>query len=109
VSPETEILRGTLDVILLRALTLGPMHGYAISRWIRERTDDGLQIEEGALYPALHRLARKGWVDSTWGFSENNRKARYYRLTSAGRKRLQVETASWETYVGLVSRILQPA
>ena len=107
-SPEIEILRGTLDVILLRALIPGAMHGYSISRWIRERTDDQLTIEEGALYPALHRLERKGWVESTWGYSENKRKAKYYRLTSAGRKRLQVETASWQQYAALVSRILQP-
>lgn len=108
-SPETEILRGTLDVILLRALTLGPVHGYAVSRWIRERTHEQLTIEEGALYPALHRLERKGWVESTWGYSENNRKAKYYRLTTAGRRRLRVEAESWEHYVRLVSMILQPA
>jgi len=108
-SPDVEILRGTLDVILLRALAQGPMHGYGVSRWIRERTNDELTIEEGALYPALHRLARKGWVDSTWGFSENNRKARYYRLTAAGRKRLGLETSSWEQYARLVSQILKPA
>lgn len=108
-SPEIEILRGTLDVILLRTLTRGPMHGYAVSRWIRERTDDQLHIEEGALYPALHRLERKRWVESTWGYSENNRKAKYYRLTASGRRRLQVETATWQQYAMLVSRILQPA
>jgi PadR family transcriptional regulator PadR len=108
-SPDIEILRGTLDVILLRALTQGPMHGYAISKWIRDRTNEEMIIEEGALYPALHRLARKGWVDATWGYSENNRKAKYYRLTAAGRRRLQLETASWEQYARLVSRILQPA
>jgi PadR family transcriptional regulator, regulatory protein PadR len=108
-SPDIEILRGTLDVILLRALTQGPMHGYAISKWIRDRTNEEMIIEEGALYPALHRLARKGWVDATWGYSENNRKAKYYRLTAAGRRRLQLETASWAQYARLVSRILQPA
>jgi PadR family transcriptional regulator, regulatory protein PadR len=109
VAPELEILRGTLDVILLRALTVGPSHGYAVSRWIRERTDDQLNIEEGALYPALHRLERKGWVESTWGFSENNRKAKYYKLTAAGRRRLNVETATWQQYSQMVSRILNPA
>jgi len=109
VAPELEILRGTLDVILLRALTVGPSHGYAVSRWIRERTDDQLNIEEGALYPALHRLERKGWVESTWGYSENNRKAKYYKLTAAGRRRLNVETATWLQYSQLVSRILSPA
>ena len=108
-APELEILRGTLDVILLRALTVGPSHGYAVSRWIRERTDDQLNIEEGALYPALHRLERKGWVESTWGYSENNRKAKYYKLTAAGRRRLNVETATWLQYSQLVSRILTPA
>ena len=105
---DTEIIRGTLDVILLRALVMGPVHGYAISRWIRERTGEELIIEEGALYPALHRLERKGWVESTWGFSENNRKAKYYHLTAHGRRRLRVEAESWEHYVRLISLILQP-
>ncbi len=106
---DTEIIRGTLDVILLRTLVMGPVHGYAISRWIRERTGEELIIEEGALYPALHRLERKGWVESTWGFSENNRKAKYYQLTAQGRRRLRVEAESWEHYVRLISLILQPA
>lgn len=108
-SPDIEILRGTLDVILLRALSEGSMHGYAVSKWIRERTGDRMTIEEGALYPALHRLQRKGWVSSEWGYSENNRKAKYYHLTAAGRRRLRVETETWEEYAGLVSRILRPA
>jgi transcriptional regulator len=107
-SPDVEILRGTLDVILLRALADGAMHGYGISRWIRARTDDELAIEEGALYPALHRLERKGWVESTWGASENNRRAKYYRLTGAGRRRLHTETDSWQHYTRLVAAILQP-
>lgn len=106
---DTEILRGTLDVILLRALVMGPVHGYAISRWIRERTGEELIIEEGALYPALHRLERKGWVEATWGFSENNRKAKYYQLTARGRRQLRLEAQSWERYVRLISLILEPA
>ncbi|HEX4682027.1 MAG TPA: PadR family transcriptional regulator [Gemmatimonadaceae bacterium] len=105
---DIEILRGTLDVILLRALANGPMHGYAVTSWIRARTGDAMTIEEGALYPALHRLQRNGWVESEWGYSENNRKARYYKLTATGRGRLREETRRWDAYAELVSRILRP-
>jgi transcriptional regulator len=90
-----EVLRGSLDVLILKALSFGPAHGYTVSRWIRSVTDEALQIEEGALYPALHRLERRDSVESEWGLSENNRKAKYYRLTADGRRRLGEETASW--------------
>ena len=105
-SPELEILRGTLDVILLRALTLGPLHGYGVSRWIRDRTHDELTIEEGALYPALHRMEHRGWISAEWGVSENNRRAKYYRLTPLGRRTLKARTESWERLVNAVGKIL---
>ncbi len=101
-----DILQGTLDVMVLKTLSWGPRHGYAIARWIRETTDDVLQIEEGALYPALHRLERRGWVEAEWGLSENNRRARYYQLTTAGRRQLRAEAADWARYSTAVSRVL---
>jgi len=102
-----ELLQGTLDMLVLRALTRGPMHGYAIARWIEERTDDALRIEEGSLYPALHRMQKRGWIVSQWGLSENNRRARYYTLTPAGRKQLQAETATWSRFAAAVMKVLE--
>src|SRR6185436_8678101 len=84
-----DLLQGTLDVLVLRALTLAPMHGYAVSRWIRDRTKGELEIEEAPLYKSLHRLENAGWVEAEWGLSENNRRARFYRLTSSGRQQLK--------------------
>ena len=104
---STELLKGTLDVLILKTLSWGPRHGYAITRWIRERTENVLLVEEGALYPALHRLERKGWVESEWGVSENNRKAKYYQLTARGRAQLKAEVTSWNRYARAVSRVLQ--
>lgn len=101
-----EILQGTLDVLVLKTLSWGPRHGYAIARWIRETTEDVLQIEEGALYPALHRLERRGWVEAEWGLSENNRRARYYQLTAVGRRQLRAESADWARYSTAVSKVL---
>src|SRR5260370_37015138 len=92
---KTDLLQGTLDMLVLKTLTRGPMHGYAVARWIQETTDDVLQVEEGSLYPALHRLEKRGWIAAEWGLSELNRKAKYYKLTNAGRKRLAVESSSW--------------
>jgi len=106
VADNLDILQGTLDVMVLKTLSWGPRHGYAIARWIRETTDDVLQIEEGALYPALHRLERRGWVEAEWGLSENNRRARYYQLTTAGRRQLRAEAADWARYSTAVSRVL---
>jgi transcriptional regulator len=104
-----DLLQGTLDVLVLRALRLGPMHGYAVSRWIRERTDGVIEIEDAPLYKALHRLERGGCVAAEWGFSENNRRARFYRLTPEGRRQLKDEEASWRRYAAAVFKVLEPA
>jgi len=104
-----DVVRGTLDVLILRALTWGPQHGYAVSQWIRERTDEALLVEEGALYPALYRMESKGWIEAEWGASDNNRRAKYYTLTPQGRQHLKQEVASWERYTVAVSRVLSAA
>ena len=104
--PEGGLLRGTLDVLILKSLSWGPRHGYAVAEWIRAVTDDALLVEEGPLYTALHRLARKGWLTSEWGYSENNRKARYYTLSASGRRQLHTEVSSWERYVRAVTKAL---
>jgi transcriptional regulator len=101
-----ELLQGTLDVLVLKTLSWGPRHGYAIARWIRDTTDDVLRIEEGALYPALHRMQKRGWIEAEWGLSENNRKAKYYQLTVRGRQELRAEAASWSRYSAAVSKVL---
>jgi PadR family transcriptional regulator, regulatory protein PadR len=101
-----DVVRGTLDVLILRALSWGPQHGYAVSQWIRAQTDEELLVEEGALYPALYRMETKGWIEAEWGASENNRRAKYYRLTADGRRHLKQELATWERYTQAVSRIL---
>jgi PadR family transcriptional regulator, regulatory protein PadR len=109
-APEPlDLLQGTLDVLVLRTLAWQPMHGYAISRWIRERTKGVLEIEDAPLYKALHRLERDECVAAEWGLSENNRRARYYRLTPRGRARLRAEESAWRTYVEAVFRVLEPA
>ena len=104
-----DLLQGTLDVLVLKTLSWGPRHGYAIARWIRQTTDDVLRIEEGALYPALHRMERKGWIEAEWGLSENNRRAKFYQLTSRGRQQLRAESATWTTYAAAVAKVLQTA
>lgn len=101
------LLKGTLDVIILRTLGWGPAHGYAISRWIRQTTGEELQIEEGALYPALRRLEERGWVDSSWKTTETGRDAKVYRLTALGRQQLQSELRSWTRYVAAMTRVLE--
>jgi transcriptional regulator len=103
-----DLLRGTLDLLILRNLIAGPRHGYAIAEAILRESDDELLVEEGALYPALHRLAARGWVESEWGVSDNNRRARYYAITPAGRRQLRAEVADWERYVRAVGRVLKP-
>jgi PadR family transcriptional regulator PadR len=101
-----DVLKGTLDVLILKTLSWGPAHGYAVSRWIRDVTDQALTIEEGALYPALHRLEQRGWVSAEWGLSDNNRRARYYRLTPQGRAQLRREVSGWDRFAAAVSKVL---
>ena len=104
-----ELVQGTVDVLVLRALVLGEMHGYAVSRWIRQRTDGVIEIEDAPLYKALHRLERAGHVEASWGLSENNRRARFYRLTPAGRRQLRQQESSWRRYAEAVFKALEPA
>ncbi len=101
-----ELLKGTLDMLILQALTSGAMHGYGVARWIEERTEGALVIEEGSLYPALYRMDQRGWVSSHWGSSENNRRAKFYSLTEAGGKQLHRETMSWQRLVWAITRII---
>ena len=106
--PKEDILRGTLDLLVLKTLdTLGPLHGFGIARRIEQVSGDLLYLNQGTLYPALLRLQQRGWVASKWGVSENNRRARFYSLTKAGRKQLAEETESWERMAGIITRLLQ--
>src|SRR5215467_13453103 len=107
-SPDLDVVRGTLDLLILRALASGEMHGLAVIRWIEQRAANELQIEDGALYPALHRLEQKRWLDSEWGYTDAGRRARFYRLTPAGRRRLATQVSWWERYTTMVSRVLAP-
>ena len=104
--PGSDLFTGTLDVLILKALTWGPSHGYAIGRWIRETTDEVLVVQEGALYPALHRLERKGLVDEEWRASETGRQAKFYALTPKGRSHLRTEIARWSTFSRAVGKAL---
>lgn len=104
-----ELLQGTLDLLILRTLLLGPTHGHAIARAIEINSDDVLQVEQGSLYPALHRLIKRRWISVEEGTSENNRRAKFYRLTARGRRQLAVETSKWDKLAGAISRILRPA
>jgi len=108
---ELQVLQGTLDVLVMQALSRGPDHGYAITRWIREVTDEELQVEDRALYLALHRMEERGWVESDWGLTENNRRAKYYALTAVGRRELAREAKRWRRYAAAVGKVLstQPA
>ena len=103
---EQELLLGTLDMLILQTLVMGPAHGHTIAHVIEHTSDEVLQIEQGSLYPALHRLEDRAWVSSYWGTSENNRKARFYRLTAAGRKQLALETNRWQAMVKAIGRVL---
>ena len=103
------LLQGTLDLLILRTLQLGPAHGHAVAKAIERCSDDVLLVEEGSLYPALHRLIKRGWVTFDEGTSENNRKAKFYRLTPKGRKQLALETSKWDKFVRAMARVLRPA
>jgi PadR family transcriptional regulator len=105
---QSEMLQGTLDMLVLQTLVLGPAHGHSIAHAIERGSDDILQIAHGSLYPALHRLEDRGWIASFWGTSENNRKAKYYRLTPAGRKQLVAQTTRWQQLVHAIGRLLKP-
>jgi|SRR5689334_13896353 transcriptional regulator len=104
-----DIMQGTLDVLVLQTLVPGPAHGHTIAQVIGRRSEDVLQVEHGSLYPALHRLEDRGWIASFWGTSEANRRARYYRLTPAGRQQLVAETSRWDRFVRAVNQVLRPA
>jgi transcriptional regulator len=104
-----ELLQGTLDLLILRTLILGPAHGHAIAKAIEFKSDDVLQVEQGSLYPALHRLIERGWISAEEGTSENNRRAKFYRLTAKGRRQLVLETSKWDKLAGAIARILRPS
>lgn len=106
---QGEMLQGTLDMLVLRTLQLGPAHGHTIAYAIERGSEDVLEVEHGSLYPALHRLENRGWIASFWGTSENNRKARYYRLTPTGRKQLAAQTSRWDELVRAINRVMRPA
>jgi transcriptional regulator len=106
---QGELLQGTLDLLILKTLAVGAAHGHTIAHAIAHRSDDVLQVEHGSLYPALHRLEDRGWISSFWGTSENNRRARYYRLTPQGRAQLVTQTNRWDEIVHAINRILRPA
>ena len=106
-SDQTDVLQGTLDLLILRTIAPEAMHGWAIAQRIQQISNDLLRVQQGSLYPALVRLEEKGWISSEWGNSENNRKAKFYRLTSSGRKQLNVEKQQWKLLNGAISRILQ--
>ncbi len=105
-TPDLDLVRGTLDLLILKALVWGPRHGFAVLRWIEQASRDRLQIEEGALYPALHRMEQKKWLEADWGYTEQNRKAKYYRLTPAGRRQLTAERSRWTRYTEAVGYVL---
>ena len=105
--PTLDLLQGTLDLLILKTLSWGPAHGYAIARWIDQLTGEVLQVGEGSLYPALHRLEEREWVESEWRLSENNRRAKFYHLTTKGRQQLRAETAMWGQFVDAVGRVLR--
>jgi PadR family transcriptional regulator PadR len=105
-SSKSDLLQGTLDLLILKTLALGPQHGWGISQRIQQISEDVLQVNQGSLYPALHRLEEQGWIDSEWGVSDTNRQAKYYRLTRAGHRQLEVEAAQWARITAAVGRIL---
>lgn len=107
IEPRTDLLQGTLDLLILKTLSLGAMHGWGMAQRIRQTSGEVLEVQQGSLYPAVHRLERQGWIRSSWGVSDNNRRAKFYELTAAGRRRLAEETESWERLSAAVGRVLQ--
>ncbi|HEX3866448.1 MAG TPA: PadR family transcriptional regulator [Gemmatimonadaceae bacterium] len=105
----TDLLQGTLDTLVLKTLTWGPRHGYAVARWIKDTSEAAIEVEDRALYVALHRLEERGWVESEWGLSENNRKAKYYEITAAGRRHLKQRAADFSAYAQGMLKILESA
>ena len=105
----TDLLQGTLDLMVLKVLTWGPRHGYAIARLIEERTGETLRVEEGSLYPALYRMEDKAWIEAEWRMTENSRRAKYYSLTRAGRKQLETEQAEWQRMTSIIAQVMQSA
>jgi len=108
-TPRMDIPKGTLDLMILKALSAGQSHGYGLAKWIHSTTDGALEVDDGALYPALHRLESRGWIGAEWGVSDNNRRARYYTITPAGRRRLAEEEAHWASLTAAVGRVLKHA
>ena len=108
-SDQTDVLQGTLDLLIMRTIALAPMHGWAIAQRIQQISDELLRVQQGSLYPALHRLEHQGWIAAEWGTSENNRRARFYSLTKAGRRQLTVEVSKWDRLSAGVNRVLQRA
>lgn len=105
--PSVDLLQGSLDVIVLQTLRWQPMHGFGIARWIQRTTDDVFQVEEGTLYPALYRMENKGWVKGEWRITENNRRAKYYRLTAAGKRRLVEQARTWDLFAAAMAKIMR--
>jgi PadR family transcriptional regulator PadR len=106
-SNDLDLLQGTLDVLVLKALTWGPMHGFGVAKWVRQTTDHELQIEDSALYPALHRMEHRGWIAAEWGITDNNRRAKFYRLTTKGRQQFRARTESWARYAAAVTKVIR--
>lgn len=102
-----DLVKGTLDMLILKALAWDSMHGYDIARWLQHTTDDALQVDEGSLYPALHRMTQRGWLRAQWGLSQNNRRAKYYSLTPAGQRQLSIETSTWALFTEAVGKVLR--
>jgi PadR family transcriptional regulator PadR len=107
-SDKLDVLQGTLDLLILRTLQRGPQHGHGIGQVIRSKSDDLLQVEHGSLYPALHRLQREGWIESEWGITSNNQRAKFYRLTKDGKKQLTREETKWKLFVKTIARVMRP-
>jgi transcriptional regulator len=106
VTASLDLLQGTLDLIVLKSLSCGPMHGFGLARWIQHTTEDLLQVEEGSLYPALYRMENRGWIKAQWALTENGRRAKYYRLTATGRRQLAAETKTWDDLTGAIGKIM---